>query len=289
MRKVMEGVKRYPREAKAGFLVLLMILSVFLASPILTNPETHMESMRIIDGNKDEALGLAATVTIASTALSFMPDDVAAPLADELSELSTPLLVIVCILYFEQFMLTSMEYLSFSILIPIALGLRVTCLYYRRKSWLLLSSKLLLIAVLCACMIPVSTAITGMIEDAFAESLNIVQDKLDNISEAFSKIIGGESNGDVLAFIGNVATGIGSIFEFAEESLGLMIDGVAILIITSCVIPLITILLFVWGVKSVITGRIENLEDTAVDLWKRIPNKKKKELEEKKENLSLTA
>lgn len=278
----MEWMRKHTQTTKALALIIAIVLSVAVMSPIMTNPQIHAGTMETINSNKGQAMSLAATVTIASTALSMLPDDAAAPLADEMSELSTPLMLIVCILYFEQFMLTSMEYLAFSLLIPIALLLRLLCLYVRKKSWVIISTKLLIIAILCACIIPVSAQITNMIEAAYSESISNVWTKLDDISTAFGKIVGGESNGDILAFINNVVAGIGSVFEFAEGALGMLIDGVAILMITCCAIPALTLLLFVWGVKSVIAGRMENLEDTAVDLWKRIPRKKKKEQEDKK-------
>ena len=272
LRKILDN----PKARRVSVLVLCMLFSLLVISPIMTNPALHSHTLSVIDRNKDKAMSLTATVTIGSTALSLLPDDTAAPLASELSDLSTPLLIIVCILYFEQFMFSPLQYIAFGILVPIALGMRIMYVYSARKSTLVLSKKLLLIALLCAAMIPSSAAITRMVEDTFAMSINGVNEKIAEVSKAFEKIIGGDSNGDILAFISNVAAGIGSVFEFARESLGLLIDGVAILMITSCVIPVITALLFVWGIKTIITGRMENLEDAAVSVISRFPFLKKK-------------
>ena len=270
LNKWLHDVKTY----KLLALLLAIFLSIVWISPIMSNPKNHRNTLDIIDRNKQKAISLSATVTIASTALSLMPEDTASPLADELSELSTPLMLIVCVLYFEQFMLTSFEYLSFSVLIPIGLALQVLCLFIRKKSWLILSRKLLILALVCACIVPLSASVTGMIEATFAESINSVNEKIDAISKAFENIIGGDSKGDILAFISNVATGIGSVFEFARASLGLLIDGVAILLITSCLVPSMSAVLFVWCVKSIVSSKMENIEDTTFDILDRFQTKK---------------
>lgn len=257
-------------------LLFAIVLSIAWVSPIMSDPKTHHNTLDVIDRNKEKATYLSATVTIASTALSLMPEDAASPLANELSELSTPLMLIVCVLYFEQFMLTSLEYLSFSVLIPIGLVLQILCLFARKKSWLILSRKLLILAVVCACIVPLSASVTAMIEATFADSINGVNEKIQAISTAFEKIIGGDSKGDILAFISNVATGIGSVFEFAREALGLLIDGVAILLITSCLVPAISAVLFVWCVKSIVSSKMENIEDTTFDILDRFMSNRKR-------------
>lgn len=260
---------------KSIALLLAIVISMAVISPILSSPKAHVKTLKTIDRNKEKATALSLTVTLASTALSLMPDDTASPLANELSDLSTPLLLIACILYFEQFMLTSMEYLAFGILVPLALVLLLISIHIDKRSLIILARKLLLIALVCAVVVPFSAAVTNMIETSFAESINVIDEKIDKIHEAFSKIVNGEEESNVLSFISNVATGITSMLDFAKEALGLLIDAVAILIVTSCVIPVITLLLFVWCIKSIIAGNMENFGDTTITILKKLPMPKK--------------
>lgn len=247
-------------------LLVAIILSVGIVEPYLSNPETHQETLKIINESKNKAVFLSATVTIASTALSLLPDDTATPLANEISSLSTPLMMIVCVLYFEQFLLTLFESLAFKILLPFGLGFLLLSILTEKKGWLLYAKKLILLALVCACIVPVSAYAVGMINEIFAEQIGGIDAKIADVRGAFENIIGGENDGNILTFFSNVATGIGSVFEFAKDALGLMIDGVAVLIITSCCIPAATAIVFIWLMKSIINNRMENFGDTAVSV-----------------------
>ena len=65
-----------------------------------------------------------------------------------------------------------------------------------------------------------------------------------------------------------------SIIDYMMNMLSLLIDAVAILLITSVVIPILTALLFIWCIKSIIMGKMENLHDIAMDVFKRVPQRK---------------
>lgn len=266
---------RQPRSIATIVLVLCIILSITVVSPFLSNATNHKRALATISESKANATALSLTVTLASTAISLLPDDTGSAIADELSELSTPLLIIVCILFFEQYLLTAMESLAFSILLPITCALFISYLYLERKSLKILALKCLLISLLCAIIIPLSAELTIMMRSTFSESLGALQAQLDEISITFSQMLGEGSEGDVLKFISNFTSGVGDVLSFAKDALGLMIDAVAILLITSCVIPVITLLLFIWCIKGILAGKMENLEDTAMSVIKKLPTKKK--------------
>lgn len=253
-------------------LLIALIISLTILTPILSNPNFHKHSLNVIKESKEQATALSLTVTLASTAITMLPDDYGSAIADELSELSTPLLIIVCVLFFEQYLLTAMEALAFGILIPLALTCLIISMYSHRNSFKIIGYKLLMIALLCAVIIPLSAALTHTIRTTFSETTASINTKLDDISVVFNDMLNAK---DVWKFISSLASGISEALSFAKEALGLLIDAVAILLITSCVIPVITAILFIWGIKSIITGRMENLEDAAMDVLKKLPGKSK--------------
>ena len=253
-------------------LLIAIIISITILTPILSNPSVHKHSLNVIKESKEQATALSLTVTLASTAITMLPDDYGSAIADELSELSTPLLIIVCVLFFEQYLLTAMETLAFGFLIPIALICLIISLHSQRSSFRIVAYKLLLIAALCATIIPLSAGLTYTIRDTFAESMASITSKIDEISVVFNNMLNAD---DVLKFLSSLASGVGEVLDFAKDALGLLIDAVAILLITSCVIPVITAILFIWGIKSIITGRMENLEDAAMKVLKKLPGRSK--------------
>nr|MBR4280170.1 hypothetical protein [Clostridia bacterium] len=253
-------------------LILLMVFSTTVLSPYFSNPQTHSDSLAVIKECKEQATAISLTVTLASTAITMLSDDVGTPIANELSEFSTPLMIIVCILYFEQYLLTAMETLAFSILIPVACLFFILSLHLRRSSLQVIGYKFLLIALLCAVAIPASAHLTILIRETFAESINTVYAQIDEIGAHFSEMLNAS---DFWKSITSFASGIGEILEFFKSALGLLIDAVAILLLTSCIVPVITVVLFIWCIKSIICGHMENLEDTAVNVINRLPRKKK--------------
>lgn len=262
-----------PKAYKTIALILAALISITIISPILTNPAFHAQTLAVIQENKTEAMSLSGLVTLASVAVSTIPN--ATSLASELDDLTMPLMLVVCVLYFEQFLLTALEYLAFTILVPGGLALLVAYVHLERRSFFDVACKLLLIALVCALLVPMSAGLTKMIEDTFSESINATFSQVYKIGEAFSSMVGQEEGNAVMNFINGLTAGIASIFDLAKDMLGLFIDAVAILIITSCVIPILTALLFLWCIKSIINGRLENLHDTAVDVMKRIPDRPK--------------
>lgn len=279
---------QHPHFRSTLCLCIIIVLSLALFAPILSKPEAHRHSLSVINDSKNQATALSLTVTLASTAISMLPDDYGSAIADELSELSTPLLIIVCILFFEQYLLTAMEGLAFGILIPFACVCFIAALHSQRNSLKVIGYKLLLIAILCAVIIPLSAGLTATIHAAFAETTASINAQLDEIKIIFEEMLNAK---DVWKFLSSLASGISEALNFAKEALGLLIDAVAILLITSCVIPVITAILFIWCIKSIITGRMENLEDTAMSVLKKIPARKKPLLppENPSENTKLTA
>ena len=270
---MVQKLKHHPKAVFTALLVFMIILSLVI-SPYVSDPAFHSSTLKVIQDNKAEATALAGLVTVASVAVTTLPDDTASPLASELSDLSTPLLLVVCVLYFEQFMLTSLEYLVFSILVPAGLALLIAAVWTERRSFSILATKILLIALVCAFVIPLSAGLTSMIEHTFSETINATFSQVDQIKKAFSGLTGNEDGASILSFFTGLASGIMSIIDYIMNMLSLLIDAVAILLITSVVIPILTALLFIWCIKSIITGKMENLHDTAMDVFKRVPQKK---------------
>ena len=253
-------------------LVFAIVISITVLSPAFSNPKLHSRSLAVIKSCKEQATGLTLTLTLVSTAITLLPEDTGSAIADELSELSTPLLIIVCILYFEQYLLTSMEALAFGILLPLAFLFFIGSIYLQKNSLRVIGYKILLIALVCAVAFPTSAGLTIMIRETFAETINMLQTQLDDIVTVFSDMLNAD---DVLKFLSSFASGIGEILKFAKDALGLLIDAVAILLITSCVIPVITVLLFIWCIKSIIAGKLDNLEDTTMSVLKKLSLQKK--------------
>lgn len=259
------------RKIKIATLVVVAFFSMFVLSAIFCNPAVHSGTFAFIDEKKANAMMLTGTVTLASTAISALPEDTASSLANELADLAAPLMVIVCVLFLEKYLLTSLELIAFGVLLPLACCILIVDQIRRKKAYRILATKIVLIALVCALIVPVSVLIARMIEGTYSQTVDTTFDELGKLATAFTQTADGGKAG----FLEGLTNGIGKLYDTAKDMLGLMIDGVAILLVTSCLMPLITVAAFVWCIKCIIHGHMENIEDIALSITNRLPVGKK--------------
>lgn len=236
-------------------LAALLLLSVTVISDHLSSPEFHAETIRVLDAQKQEALTLSIAVTAASTALSMCPDDAASPIANELADLSLPLFLIVSIIYLEMFLLTTFGWLSSTFLFPAACLLMIGYVLSLREYLLVWIKKILILALALIMLIPVSTKITSQIEETFSETVHQKLQAAFHIANAAETKDQEETNA-ILSFFSSLADNVVSLVDTARNMLSIFVDAITILFITSCVIPLLTLFLFLQVIKLVLNADI---------------------------------
>lgn len=238
----------FPETIAILICVLLIILSVTLVNNLLSSPQFHSKTIRVLDEQKTEALTLSVAVTAASTALSTLPDDMASPIADELADLSLPLFLIVAIIYLEIFLLTTFGWITSTFLLPAACLLMISFILCRKEFILVWIKKILVLSLALVMLIPASAAITSHIEDTFSET---VDQKLHAASHIANIAETEEEDGAnaILSFFSGLADNVASLVNAARNMLSTLVDAVAVLMITSCIIPVLTLLLFLQAIK----------------------------------------
>ena len=236
-----------PKLIVLTLLLLFAIISVTVISPYVSIPANRQVSLQTLDKQKMRATSLTAAVTGASFAVSALPDDTASGIADELADLSGVLMIIVCGIYLEKFLLTTTGFVSFSVLIPAAcllLGINLFRPSDLLHSW---GIKLIALALLFFAIVPSGVALSNLVQDTFADSIDQAfiaaesfsneVDQTEDESNLFAKVVEGISNG------------VAKLLDTAKNVLSIFTDAIAVLLITSCAIPLITLLAFVWVIR----------------------------------------
>ena len=104
----------------AGVLVVAALISLLLLANIASSPSTYSGMYETLDEKKLNVMGLAATTTAASAAISVLPDDTGSAIANKLADFASYFVVILSVIYLEKFLLTTFGFLAFGILIPMA-------------------------------------------------------------------------------------------------------------------------------------------------------------------------
>ena len=84
-------------------LLLITVLSCTMLSSWFSSPKAYTNTLRTLDEQKQTVMSMNIAVTVTSTALSTLPNDMASPIADEIADLSLPLFIVLSILYLEKY------------------------------------------------------------------------------------------------------------------------------------------------------------------------------------------
>lgn len=298
----------------AIILLLIAILSVTVVGKYASAPENHQKTIASLDEKKQTVMELTAASTVTSALITLLPGDTATPIAEKMADVSGYLLIVLCAIYLEKYLVTITGYVAFTYLIPIACGLWILNLVFENVTVRKLAAKLAVFGVAIFLVVPASVKISDLIGDTYQAQIQETIDEAKNTQNVLENI-GTESSTTGTETDGNTATektkedttksttesttqkestggifGYGSnIFDMAkdalsnaketvsnavenvaisseelvekvENSLNRFIEAVAVMIITSCVIPMLVLLLFFWMVKIVLDVNLSGVK-----------------------------
>lgn len=235
--------------------VVVALLSMFVLTKITSNTAFYTNTVLALDEKKKTVLELAAAATGASGAVSLLPGDAATPIADKLADLSGYFLIVLCAIYLEKYLMPITGFVAFGIMVPIAcVGFAVNEKYKNEIANLILI-KLTALAIVLGTMIPASVWVSNRIENTYQESIRITMIEATNGSETVEDT--GSSETGFATFIDNIANAADKGVEKFEGMLNHFIEAIAVLLVTSCVIPIVVLLFFMWLVKILLGQEIE--------------------------------
>ncbi len=152
-------MKRISPNVKKGIavaaLVVAALLSAFVLAGRLSDPAFHAASIAALDEKKVTVTELTAGVAGGSIAVSAIPGDATTPIANQIAEMATYLLLVVGAILLEKFLLTMSCLVTFQYLIPIACGLTIAWLFCRRAVLLRLAARLTVFGLIICLTVPV--------------------------------------------------------------------------------------------------------------------------------------
>ena len=286
----------------AVILLLVAILSITVIGKYASAPENHQKTIASLDEKKQTVMELTAASTVTSALITLLPGDTATPIAEKMADVGGYLLVVLCAIYLEKYLVTITGYVAFTYLIPIACGLWIFNLIFANATLRKLATKLVVFGLAISFVVPASVKISDLIGDTYQaqieatiedarntqnilENSGVADDDDDtnatetpgigttevpgtvtgNVQEKESNNSGSVSNifdwakdaisgakDSVTNVVENVTVSTEELVQKVENSLNHFIEAVAVMIITSCVIPMLVLLLFFWMVKIVL-------------------------------------
>ncbi len=226
-------------------LLLVGVVSFTFFAENAMSVERHAETIASLDEKKDTVMALTASSTLASAVVSAIPDDTATPISEKLADLSNYFLLVLCVLYAEKYLLTVLGFASFRILIPAACLFLAVYAFRRRPSWKSIGIKLFVCALAAYIAIPASVFVSDMIYDTYETSISETISQAEQFSEEAEKQNDGSES--LWNKIVNTAT---SLKNSASHVLNAFVEALAVMIVTSCLIPVLVLLFFIWLIKT---------------------------------------
>ena len=231
----------------------LALVSVFVIAKHATDPQSYKSTIQSIDDKKATVMGITTATITASTALAAIPGDATTPIANQIMDMGSYLLIVVCALVLEKSLLTVLGYLAFNILVPGACLLFALSVFVKRNILRVLSLKIVVFALVISTIIPFSLKISDLIYESnqtMVTELNDEVEKMDESKESDKGKNWWES------FTDKIKDGVANVGEKAKQLVNNFIDVIALFIITYCAIPIIIFLIVIWFVKFLFNIKI---------------------------------
>ena len=250
---------------KAVVPIFVALASIFVIAGYAASPEFHAATIASLDEKTGTVLELTAASTAASAAITLLPGDTATPIADKLAELSSYFLIVISAIYLEKYLTTITGYAAFVILIPAACLLLSVNAFARRHQLRRIAWKLIVFALAVALVIPASVRVSDIIDETYASSIHttintaIQTTEEISVEEAAEEIQEAETAGGLKGFFTGVKDTVSNTGDHIKRILNNFINALAVMLVTSCLIPILVMVFFVWIAKILMNSEVDFL------------------------------
>ena len=230
-------------------LILIAAISFFFLANWAGSSQTNLATIESIDNKTATVLKLTATASLASVGISAIPGDTATPIADKLTDFAEYFLLILCILYAEKYLLTLIGAAAFKVLIPIACGLGIVAIFSKSYLARRLATRLAIFSVAMFLIIPLSIRGSDMIYKSYEDSINATITETEQFTDETAPLTEESNQSKLASLLESLKQTASGLTQKASGILNHYVQALAILIVTSCVIPILIIIFFIWLIK----------------------------------------
>lgn len=241
------------------FILCALISCVFLTR-VASSPKLHAHEIESLEQNRTNITRLTAAATTASVAVTLLPGDTATPVADNLADLTDYFLIALCAVYLEKYLITMTGFATFGVLFPLAfifLAIRVKRKDPRLNHYIV---KLFAFGIALVMVMPGSVAVSDAIYNTYHFSIEEAvakSKKLGEEIEAETEKDKSQEDGSLLNRVVDSAENVVSDImdktkEFVstgESILNDLLEKLAIILVTSCVIPIAVLVFYLWLIQ----------------------------------------
>ena len=232
-------------------LLLAAALSFFVAAAKLPESAFVKDSFESVEDSSNTVMKFSAATLSTSLAISALPDDFATPLADSLADMNTYFVAILVVLFLEKILIQYGIKAAFTILIPLACFTGILFIVTKRDILKSLAIRLCVLGLAVAFVVPCSTRITNIVASDLTayvnDTIEETEDGADKLNEAMDGGAEDKTMFEKLSDLFQTAIhGISDLLLHFQNTIRRCMNSIAILILTNCLMPLLTFFLLKW-------------------------------------------
>lgn len=271
--------KKQHSVALSILLIAVCLLSFLWVSRVATDNAIFTQMNKTIDNKEQNVMALSAGTMGMSVAITLIPGDTGTTLAEKLSDMRGYMFLVLIGLYIEKILLLLSGTIAFRVLIPIGC---IFCLYHlffdRGFAWRL-GVKMIVFGIAVFALVPTSVWVTQKIDNSSNVSVEQRVEESSKKAEQIAKKAKKETSKNILDKIGNaITTGMDNTINSAKTYFKNTMDIVAAMVVTSFVIPVLTLLILLFLFKSIWGIQIDVKPVKVSEQIKNLKNKKAVEM-----------
>lgn len=232
-------------------LVLIAAFSFFIAASALPKTNFVQDSLESVEESSNTVMKFSAATLSTSLAISALPDDFATPLADSLADMNIYFIAILVVLFLEKILILYGIKAAFRILIPAACALWLLSAATKKDILKGLAVRLCILGLAVAFVVPCSTHITKLVASDLTEYVNETIEETENgagkLNEAMESGSEDKTIFEKLSDLFQTAIhGVSDLMLHFQNTIRRCMNSIAILILTNCLMPLLTIFILKW-------------------------------------------
>ena len=239
-----------------ALLFLFAVISFTMIAPRAADPANHRHSIEQTEDKIASVMTLSGGAAATSATLTILPGDICTPLAEQLAELAKYFLLILSALYLEKFLITLSGYISFMCLIPLACVILGIAVIRGRRDFLRTALKIALIAVIIFLIVPASVKLSDMV-------YRTQESKVSDTIEQYNDL--GIEDGSDTGLIGELSSITSGTIDKITSFMDNMLESLAVMIVTACVIPLLVFAFLIWLVRVIFSANVLVMDAKTLD------------------------
>ena len=248
-------MKHAEKLTKILLLLFVMVFSMIVLARKVPEAKFVQNTTQRLEESQNTIMKFSGSTIATSLAISALPDDFASPLAGTVSDLNMYFIFMFAVIFVEKLLVMEGIKIALAYIIPIACLLYIAYTVSSRDVFKSFAKKLLILGISVIVVIPFSTYFTETVcEDYLAYVEETIEEADAGAAKVNEVMQSGNEDASIFDKLSNAfKTAINSmsdLLEYFKNVVKKCVNSVAIMIVTTFVVPFLILLLFRWLLKE---------------------------------------